>query len=475
MDRFSENGLPGKALLILILISLLGISPRPHTAERELEKAYRYLSRGASLSASASLARAADYYPWRTDLWELAGRSALKGGDPRAAINYLGQAAARGGLSSAGCIDLGDAYQAAGDLPNAIRIWQSAPPSPEVYTRLVKAHRSLQDYTAAIADLKALLMLQPNDAQSCYQLGLLLAATRPESALAYLIQAAELDPSLAGTSQAIQRQINTARLSDEPSYALMAAGRALASLNEWEMAVEAFRQATLARTDYAEAWAYLGEARQHFKTGSTSTDDGLSDLQKALSIDPASLSTNLFLAMYWQRQERYDQALTYLGVATKLDPDNSTLETELGKTLAAAGDLPAAQGHYLRAVELAPKDATYWRILAEFSLQYQIQIRQIALPASRQAVILTPDDPRALDLMGQALFMLDDTLNAERFLLRALQTDPGYAPAHLHLGQVYLLEGEAGRARQQLDTALALSPDTPTADQAQRLLQRYFP
>ncbi len=53
---------------------------------------------------------------------------------------------------------------------------------------------------------------------------------------------------------------------------------------------------------------------------------------------------------------------------------------------------------------------------------------------------------RALDLMGQALFMLDDTLNAERFLLRALQTDPGYAPAHLHLGQVYLLEGEA-RAR----------------------------
>jgi tetratricopeptide (TPR) repeat protein len=126
-------------------------------------------------------------------------------------------------------------------------------------------------------------------------------------------------------------------------------------------------------------------------------------------------------------------------------------------------------------VELAPKDATYWRILAEFSLQYRIQIRQIALPASRQAVILTPDDPRALDLMGQALFMLDDTLNAERFLLRALQTDPGYAPAHLHLGQVYLLEGEAGRARQQLDTALALSPDTPTADQAQRLLQRYFP
>jgi tetratricopeptide (TPR) repeat protein len=241
------------------------------------------------------------------------------------------------------------------------------------------------------------------------------------------------------------------------------------------MAVEAFRQATLARPDYAEAWAYLGEARQHFKTGSTSTDDGLSDLQKALSIDPASLSTNLFLAIYWQRQERYDQALTYLGVAAKLDPDNPTLETELGKTLAAAGDLPAAQGHYLRAVELAPKDATYWRILAEFSLQYRIQIRQIALPASRQAVILTPDDPRALDLMGQALFMLDDTLNAERFLLRALQTDPGYAPAHLHLGQVYLLEGEAERARQQLDTALALSPDTPTADQAQRLLQRYFP
>jgi hypothetical protein len=48
------------------------------------------------------------------------------------------------------------------------------------------AHRSQQDYPAAIADLEAKLRLQPGDPQSLYEIGLLLAATQPESASSYL-------------------------------------------------------------------------------------------------------------------------------------------------------------------------------------------------------------------------------------------------------------------------------------------------
>ena len=74
-----------------------------------------------------------------------------------------------------------------------------------------------------------------------------------------------------------------------------------------------------------------------------------------------------------------------------------------------------------------------------FAVRSQYQVRQVALPAARQLLLLTPADPAALDLMGQALLLLDDPLNAERFFRRAIQSDAGYSPAHLHLAQVYLL------------------------------------
>ena len=74
----------------------------------------------------------------------------------------------------------------------------------------------------------------PADASLNYRLGLLYAAVDPESALAYLAQAADLDPSLAAHALELQRKIRTATLFEEPAYTFTAAGRALATLDEWE-------------------------------------------------------------------------------------------------------------------------------------------------------------------------------------------------------------------------------------------------
>jgi Flp pilus assembly protein TadD len=115
------------------------------------------------------------------------------------------------------------------------------------------------------------------------------------------------------------------------------------------------------------------------------------------------------------------------------------------------------------------------RTLVEFTVKNQIQLREIALPAARQLVLYTPTDSVALDLMGQVLFFLDDLLNAERFIRRAIQADPGYALAHLHLAQVYLLNDDVEVAHQELLLAASLAPNTPIAENAQRLLTSYFP
>jgi Tfp pilus assembly protein PilF len=73
--------------------------------------------------------------------------------------------------------------------------------------------------------------------------------------------------------------------------------------------------------------------------------------------------------------------------------------------------------------------------------------------------------------MGQVLIKLGDLASAERFLARALLADAGYAPAHLHLGLAYLLQGEGQSAQEQLLLAQSLDPGSATARQAQRLLE----
>ena len=124
---------------------------------------------------------------------------------------------------------------------------------------------------------------------------------------------------------------------------------------------------------------------------------------------------------------------------------------------------------------LAPTEPLFWRLLAQFSLDRQIQVRQLALPAARTALLLAPQDATSLDLLGKTLLALGDLFNAERFLRRAIAADAAYAPAHLHLGMLYLNRGEQALAQAEFQTAELLDPGAQMADQIERLDNYYFP
>jgi tetratricopeptide (TPR) repeat protein len=475
MRRLLETGILLRLALLLLLIVLLGAAPRPLEVSHALAEAQSLLAGQRFKSASAFLAQAAGRLPGRADLWELAGRTALRGGDPQAAQAYLVKAAALHPLASGDLIALGEACRQSGDLICAVRAWgQVQPAGDDTLRRLLEAHRLLRDYPAATTDLQALTRLYPADPALRYQLGLLLAAQQPEAALAHLSQAAELDPSLARAAQTVESAVSAARQAEDPSYTLLASGRALAELEQWELAAEAFRQAALVRPGYAEAWAFLGEARQHLGDANA-LRLAQADLERAFSLDPNSVAASAMLALYWQRQERFDRALEYLLQAAHLDPRNPTLQVQIGSTQAILGDLPGALQAYQQAVSLAPNDPTYPRFLAGFSIKYEYHLREIGLPAARQAVLLAPDDPACLDALGQVFFLLGDVTSAGRFYERALQADPGFAPAHLHLGLVYLQQGDSQEAVNQFTLASRLAPGTPAAEQAQRLLANPVP
>lgn len=467
-----------RILLTAILIALLNLAPRPHAVRQAMDQASQAIQYNDYAAAFTQITHAGEKIPWRLDLPLLAARLALHSGYPRQAIQILEQPQIASQLPPSDLLVLGDAYQQSGDSLMAGAIWQRVAelnPSPEIYQRLAEHHQARQDYPAAVNDLRHMLQYTPADAALNYRLGLLYSTFDPDTALAYLAQAAELDPELAPDALELQRKIRTATLFDEPAYTFTSVGRVLAMLDEWSLAEAAFRNATQLRPDYAEAWAFLGEAHQHTMTVASGQYTGLADLQQALRLDPDSVAANLLMGLYWSRQGDAQLAARYIHNTLRIEPDNPLLHAELGNALAQQGNLPAAEAAYRQAISLAPEDPLFYRLLAEFSLSNRIQVRQIALPAARTAVILDPEEPRSLDLLGQVFLTLEDYQNAERFLLKALEIDPNYAPAHLHLGMVLVQRNEMLRARQEFDLAKTLGSDTWTIAQAQRFISYYYP
>ena len=55
---------------------------------------------------------------------------------------------------------------------------------------------------------------------------------------------------------------------------------------------------TQSRPDYGEAWAFLGEARQHLPSTSEQQAQSLIELEKAYQLDPESIAANSFLGLY---------------------------------------------------------------------------------------------------------------------------------------------------------------------------------
>ena len=371
-------------LCLLLFIPLaLTFAPaiRAGRAQREGDKAAQ---EGDFSQAAASLAVAAAFQPERAALWEAAGEYALAAEDPHTAIHYLQRAAAQGEMTKDALMTLAEAYEAIQDRPNANLAWEAAnqldPADTKALERLLQNYREAGDLAAIQSVLRRLIAQQPNNADHFLQLGLITAVLVPEASLAYLGEAAAIDPNLAEISNHLEGAIRRAQLiDDDPAYLAVAVGRALASQGEWELAQVSFMSATQLRPEFADAWAFLGEANQQL--GGT----GGAALQEAYRLDPNSLVVNTLFALFWQREGRYDLAVEHLSVSLTLDPGNPLLIAEMGATMSAMGDVQTAISLFSEAVEQNPENPVYWQFLAKFSIQSEIQVEELGLPAARQA------------------------------------------------------------------------------------------
>lgn len=471
----SEKEFPlGLVLAIPLLVGLaFNFAPRSQPLEAEIQAAQKATSYHSPAGVVQHLNAILAWEPWRTSLWLEAGLSANEAQDFPAAVRYFQAAAKFGELSNAGRVALGDAYLQSGDWRQAISTWlalvSAGQGEDSLFERILSAQWNHQLFEDAAHTANLWHAKSPQNAQAAFKAGLLASVVDPTKAAAHLGEAARLEPALASQAGSLQAAIATAYQSDHAGYQRVVIGRALANLGYWDLARLSFDAATKLVPEYAEGWAFLGEAQEQLD------QDGSQALKQAEALDPNSVIVKALYALWNRQNNQLEAALEQLRQIASAEPGQAVWQIEMGKTTALMGDTGAALAYFQRATVLEPSNPQAWLALADFSAVHQVQTREVGLPAARQALVLAPESAPALDLMGRVMLVLEDMKSAERFLQLAIEKDAGYAAAQLHLAQLYLQENQAPLAYPFLSRAVELAGnDSQTGLLAKRLLSQYF-
>jgi tetratricopeptide (TPR) repeat protein len=455
-----------RVVSVLLLILLAIFAPVIISGYSELAKAR---TASSYIEAAQHYQSAVQRIPWRAELHELAGHSYYYAKEYTKADAAYEEALQRNALSAEGWVAWGDVNYLNDDPQGAAKIWEQAleqrAPSANLYSRLAQIYQEDSDYSKAANSLQRYVLIHSDDASAHYRLGLLLTLSDSNTASSELLTASQLDPQFDPAVQTLRTALNLAALNDAPSERLVIIGRGLGLVQEWELARSAFEEAARVDEKNAEAWAWLGEARQ--QTGQAGAE---SDLESAMRLNPNSSTVRGLRGLYFQRTNNFRQALEEFQYAAQLEPDNPAWRVSIGEAHSKLGDLILALEAYQSATMLAPEDANYWRLLATFCAQNGVNIKDVGVPAAQKAVVLSEDDPTALDLLGW-LLMLDVRYDdAEKILTRALELDAQNAAAHLHLALVYLQTEDRDSAYDHLVLARDLG-----SVEAEALLGQYFP
>jgi tetratricopeptide (TPR) repeat protein len=458
-----------KTLLLTGLIFIVfGIAFIFIAGYTNLNQAQVARARGDNKLAAAAYLRAAKFLFWRTDLFEQAGIVSAQASDFPNAVTYFEKGF---DFSEEGWIWFCTSYIQLQDFSSAISTCQTGTKqyeSASLYRLLAFVYRSQKDWEAERLALENQTRLDQTDAYAAYRLGLLLTLYAPENAIPELTRASTLNPEVDSAAQTLRAALAVSGQQSDPSMQKVVIGQSFGLVQDWELAKTAFEQAVQLNENNAEAWAWLGEAKQ--QTG----QEGSVELDRALLLNHTSVNVRALRGLYWSRQGKYEQMLAEYLLAAGIEPENPRWQASVGEAYSKLGDLVKALAAYQRAVELAPSEAVYWRLLAIFCSENNVQVEEVGLPAAQQALLLAPDDPSALDALGFAYLSTGRFANAEDTLLQAVEIAPEYFPAHIHLAMTYLAQGNQSAAFNSLTYVRDAEGAGVYAEVAQQLLDKYF-
>lgn len=408
------------------------------------------------------------YAPWRADVWQRLGRLQLDLGNYGESVAAFERAGSLSELSTEGTLWMAEALISSGEsgkAKDALRHFSTmSEVDPFVYLQAAQMQRSLNDTFGALATLLKAYEVDPLNGEVNYQTGLQLSATEPEQALPFLQRAGEQNPQRMAICDTLIAMIENSASAGSTAERFIVIGQTLSTYSEWDVAQRAFQKAVELDDQNGVAWALLAEAAQQ------NGEDGTEYIQNARDLAPDAELVNGLSGLYYRRQGKSELAMQYLQRALEINPDALVWAIETGNTYSEMGDLASALEQYQAATKIDENDWTPWRALAAFCVTRNYELEAAGLPAARQALKLNDKSPALMDLLGTALLMTGDYDEALFYFQQADAIDPHQSAILIHLGQLYLAQGDQAKGIEYLQQALEYARDNRLREMARRLL-----
>ena len=195
--------------------------------------------------------------------------------------------------------------------------------------------------------------------------------------------------------------------------------RALAQVQECELALPLLGQVTSKQADYRDAWIVQGFCELTTKR----TDQAMLSLERAYALDPEKPEIQYFLARAYAAQGNHQNALTFFQYALRngFQPEREVRQL-IAREAAQLGNADAALEQQQALIALG--DAKLEDYEGYIAMAIALGKNEEAYVKGREAADKWPDEALSFDLLGQAAFATGRKDEARTAWEKALELDP---------------------------------------------------
>ena len=224
-----------------------------------------------------------------------------------------------------------------------------------------------------------------------------------------------------------------------------------------EQAVNLFERAAENDTNYALAYAGLGEAywREYELTKKSElVSQAVNNAKKAFKLDSTLAPINVTLGMIYLGTGDHELAIEHFKRALSNEPSDAAAFRGLAKAYEASDNITEAESTFKRAIALKPD---YWAGYNDLGVFYYRHSRyDDAIAGFKQVIKLTPDNYRGYNNLGGIYYMLEKWSDAREMFEQSLKIRKSYN-TYSNLGTLYYIEGKYSEAAQMYEQALKLN------------------
>ena len=174
----------------------------------------------------------------------------------------------------------------------------------------------------------------------------------------------------------------------------------------------------------------LQQGIQAFQNGNFDGADSI--LRRIIQVDPKNLPALHVLGLIKASQHRYKEATELLTKASRINPNDASIQYNLAKALVDCGSVRQSIPHHKKAVELAPNNPEAWLNFGK--TLSSLNAHEEALRMYDKATSINPQYAEAFTNKGASLKELRRYKEAIAFVDRALHINPNLAEAWLNKG-----------------------------------------